>query len=133
MSRIPGIDWKKEYPPPKPFINAKPARRGLRSKIQKRVMLEKMSKGEKPFTLTDKQESKRIKNVVAFKSNQRKASISKNIPLIKEALEKNGNIRKEAATYLNVKYSWLHKWMSQTKHIVDWSKEYPSPHTNIKK
>lgn len=133
MSRIPGIDWKKEYPPPKPFVNAKPVCRKLRSKIQKRVMAEKKARGEKCFTLTEEQKTKRLKNALAAKSDQREASISKNIPLIKDALQESENIRSKAADYLNVKYSWLRKWMEKTKHIVDWPKEYPSPYTNIKK
>lgn len=133
MGRIPGIDWKKEYPPPKPFINAKPVCKKLRSKIQKRIMAEKKARGEQFFTLTEEQKAKRLKNALATKSKQREASISKNIPLIKEALENSDNIRAEAAAYLNVKYSWLHKWMAKTNHIVNWSKDYPSPYTNIKK
>lgn len=132
MSRIPDIDWSAEYPATKPFSTSKPVCRKLRSKIQKRVMAERMSKGEKPFKLNEEQKKRRLNNIVAAKRRQKQASFDKNIPRIKEALTKNNNIRKDAAAYLNERPSWLHKWMHKTKHIVDWSQKYPSPH-QIKK
>jgi len=133
MNRIPNIDWNKEYPPPKPFANAKPVCRELRSKIQKRVMAERMANGEVPFSkLTDEQRDRRRTNAMKAKSEQREAAIRKNVPIIRDALEKNNNIRAKAADYLNVKTSWLYKWMFKTKHVIDWSKEYPSPNSQAK-
>jgi hypothetical protein len=133
MSRISDIDWNKEYPPPKPFANAKPVCRKLRSKIQKKVMAERMANGERPFSkLTDDQRALRRKNAIKAKDKQRENSIRKNIPIIRDALEKNNNIRAKAADYLNVKSSWLYKWMIRTKHIINWSKEYPSPYSQVK-
>lgn len=133
MSRIPDTDWNKEYPPQKPFANAKPVCRKLRSKIQKKVMAERMANGETPFgKLTEDQRALRLKNAMKAKNEQKESSIRKNIPIIKNALEKNNNVRAKAANYLNVKSSWLYKWMIKTKHIVNWSKQYPSPYSEIK-
>ena len=133
MSRISDIDWNKEYPPPKPFANAKPVCRKLRSKIQKKVMAERMANGEVPFSkLTDEQRDRRRTNAIKAKSEQREAAIRKNIPIIRDALEKNNNIRAKAANYLNVKPSWLYKWMIKTKHVINWSKDHPSPYSQAK-
>ena len=129
MKMIQNTDWKKEYPPPKPFSNARPACKKLRSKIQKRIMAERKANGIGAFAhITKEQEAKRLKKLIATKHAQLQKSISKNIPLIKDALKNSNNIRRDAAKFLNVKNSWLQKWMIKTKHIIDWSKDYPSPY-----
>ncbi len=133
MRRIPNTDWNKEYPPPKPFSNARPVCKKLRSKIQKRIMAERKAKGIKAFGhLTKEQEEERLSKVIATKRAQLEKSISKNVPLIENALKNSNNIRRDAAKFLNVKSSWLHKWMVKTKHIINWQKDYPSPYCSSK-
>jgi hypothetical protein len=129
MSRFPEIDWNKDYPPPRPFANSKRASKEVYSKAAKISMKKRMDNGEVPFQLTDEQ---KLKLKESLKKNNKKLRekkekrLNKQIPLVKDALLKSGNARNKAADYLGWKVSYLSKVMRFTKHIVNWSTEYPN-------
>jgi len=130
MERFPEMDWNKQYPPPKPFENARRPDSKVLSEAAKKCMKKRMQNGETPFKLTPEQEKKRREGKARHIARQRKAKeerLNSKIPLIKEALEACDNQRNKAAEYLGWKVSYLSKTMSMTKHIVHWSKEYPNP------
>lgn len=130
MSRFPEINWNKEYPPPKPFKNARKPDPKVLSEALKKSMKKRMENGEVPFNLTPEQAEKRDIGRQKAYVRQRKAReerLNSQIPLIKEALEACGNKRAQAAEYLGWKVSYLSKIMRLTKHIVNWSNEYPNP------
>lgn len=131
MSRIPDIDWSKEYPPPKPFSNRKPltAKQILaRSKIQTKIMKDRAKKGIKPFShLTKADHRKRFENTQKTLKKRIELRVKEWVPKIKSALELNSNIRRHAAKSMGISTCCLNKWMRKTSHVVDWPKEYPSP------
>ena len=129
MERFPEMDWNKEYPPPKPFKNSRKPDPKVLSEAQKKCMKKRMQNGETPFKLTPKQEKKRQEGISRHLARQRKSReerLRSKIPLIKKALEACDNKRAKAAEYLGWKVSYLSKAMRMTKHIVNWSKEYPN-------
>ena len=129
MSRFPEIDWNKDYPPPKPFKNARKPDPKVISEALKKSMKKRMENGEVPFKLTPEQLKKRdIGRQKAYERQrkEREERLNSQIPLIKEALEACDNKRAKAAGRLGWKVSYLSKTMRLTKHIVDWSNEYPN-------
>ena len=132
MLRIPDVDWDKDYPPPKPFENVNrnltQEQRKAISERMKKVMKERMEKGENPFSHFSKEELSKIRaKAHATSSQRRQQTIKSNIPIIKEALLKNGNIRRRAALYLGKSEKWLKYWMDSSNDIVNWDKNYPCP------
>ena len=135
MERFPEMDWNKEYPPPKPFENSRKPDPKVLSEAQKKCMKKRMQDGETPFKLTPKQEKKRQEGISRHLARQRKSReerLRSKIPLIKNALEACDNKRAKAAEYLGWKVSYLSKAMRMTKHIVNWSKEYPNSYISKK-
>jgi len=129
MSRFPEVDWDQRYPPPKPFINARKPDPKVLSEALKKSMKIRMENGEKPFKLTPEQEEKRKINREKHNEKlraKRAIRLNKQIELIKDALSKNDNKRNKAAEYLGWKSSYLSKIMRLTKHLVNWSIEYPN-------
>jgi len=117
--------WNENYPIPKrvpPRVS-----REERSATQKRVMAERMANGLGFFQHTDEIEAKRLANLRAAKTKQRKEYLEGLVVKIKEALSKNNNIRVEAARSLNVKVCTFKSWLKKTNFLVDWQKHYPSP------
>ena len=93
-----------------------------------------MENGEVPFKLTPEQAKKRDNNrEKAYKRRrkEREERLKSQIPLVKEALEACDNKRNKAAEYLGWKVSYLSKFMRLSKHLVNWSKEFPN--SNISK
>lgn len=127
MAKFPKINWNKEYPPPKPFSTARKASREVRSKVQKEVMKKKMAEGFEPFPLSKIDDKKRRDKIKQTKCDGKQKRLNGLIPRIKGALDQNNNSRKGAAEHLGMKRSYLAKAMWQTKHIVDWLKDYPTP------
>ena len=131
MSRVKGIDWSKEYPCEK----NKPPRvpREQRSATQKRVMKERMAQGHVPFShLTEEQKQKKYEAMCAAFKNKREKFTNEFVPKAKEALSLNNNSRKLAADHLGMKRPLFSKWLNKTKHIVNWSKEYPNSYIKNK-
>ena len=131
MGRFPEMDWNKEYPTPKPFSNSKKPNREVMSKAGKKAMQKRMASGEKPFQLTKEQEAKRKANREKHNEKlraEREVRLKKQVKLVKEALSKNNNKRNKAADYLGWKINYLNKIMRITKHLVNWSTEYPNNH-----
>lgn len=132
MKRFPEIDWLKEYPPPKmtpPRLST-----AKRSELQKKAMAKRMAKGEVPFSnLTPEQESSRVSKLRKTKKAKQEERYDHWEPLIKNALDKCGNSRKEAAKMLGIKYSHIAKLMRKMKNRVNWAKEYPTPYSRIQK
>jgi len=129
MERFPEIDWNKDYPIPKPFANAKKASKKVCSAAAKKAMKKRMDNGHVPFDLTEEQEEKRKANKEKHNEKlraKREIRHNKQIELIKDALSKNDNKRNKSAEFLGWKLSYLSKIMRLTKHIVDWSNEYPN-------
>lgn len=134
MSRFPEVDWDKEYPKPNPFENARKPDPEVMSEAGKKAMKKRMDNGEVPFNLTPEQEKKRRESRLKHTILQRKAReerLKSQIPLVKEALEACDNKRNKAAEYLGWKVSYLSKFMRLSKHMVNWSQEYPN--SNIAK
>ena len=134
MSRFPEIDWDKEYPKPKPFENAKKPDPKVLSEALKKSMKKRMENGEVPFNLTPEQVKKRDNNrEKAYKRRrkEREERLKSQIPLVKEALAVCDNKRNKAAEFLGWKISYLAKFMRLSKHLVNWSKEFPN--SNIAK
>jgi hypothetical protein len=129
MSRFPEIDWNKTYPPPTPFSTARKPDPKVLSEALKKSMKTRMENGEKPFKLTPEQEEKRKINREKHNEKlreRREVRHRKQIELIKDALSKNDNKRNKAAKHLGWKLSYLSKVMRLTKHLVNWSAEYPN-------
>lgn len=129
MERFPEIDWNKDYPIPKPFSNAKKASKEVYSAAAKKSMKKRMENGHVPFNLTEEQEEKRKANREKHNEKlraKREIRLNKQIELIKDALSKNDNKRNKAAEFLGWKIAYLSKAMRLTKHIVNWSVEYPN-------
>ncbi len=125
MNRITGIDWDKEYPITRPAPPRVPTEQ--RSKTQKRVMRERMAKGEVPFgNLSKEQESRKRRNAKETFKRRREERLNNFIPLAKEALSKSNNLRGEAADIMGIKRSYFSKMLSQTRDRVDWDKEFPN-------
>lgn len=134
MSRFPEVNWDEEYPKPNPFENARKPDPKVMSEAQKKAMKKRMANGEIPFNLTPEQEKKRKEGKAKHIARQRKAReerLQSQVPLVKEALEACGNQRKKAAEHLGWKVSYLSKFMRLSKHMVNWSQEYPN--SNISK
>ena len=132
MSRIVGVDWKKDYPPPRLAPPRVPKEQ--RSATQKRVMQEMMANGHKPFSnLTEDQKAKRLKNMLAAKKKKTQKRLDYYVPKMKESLDACGNSRKLAAEHLGLKIAHFRKLIHETQHIVDWAKEYPTPYNKCKK
>ena len=132
MSRIVGVDWNKEYPTVKPS----PPRvsKEQRSATQKKVMQKMMANGHKPFSnLTEEQKSKRFNNMLEAKRKKTKKRLDYYIPKMKESLDACGNSRKLAAEYLGLKDAHFRKLIRETKHLVNWAREYPTPYSTCKK
>lgn len=134
MSRFPEIDWNEEYPPPKPFENARKPDPQVLSRATQKSMKKRMSNGFTPFALTPEQEKKRKagreKHCEKLRA-QREVRFQSQIKLIKEALRNNNNKRNKAAKSLGWKMSYLSKIMTKTRHLVDWKTEFPN--NNIRK
>lgn len=131
MERFPEMDWNKEYPTPKPFSNSKKPSREVMSKAGKKAMQKRMASGEKPFQLTKEQEAKRKANREKHNEKlraEREVRLKKQVKLVREALSKNDNKRNKAADFLGWKINYLNKIMRITKHLVNWSTEYPNNH-----
>jgi len=126
MAQFPKIDWKKDYPPPKPFSTAKPASREVRSQSQKKSMAKRMAEGFKPFQLSKEGEKKRIEKRTATARRKRQEYLNSMIPKIKKAFIANNNKRKASAESLGISTSCLCKIMRQTKDKVDWKREFPN-------
>ena len=134
MSRFPEVDWDKDYPKPNPFANARKPDPKVMSEAQKKSMKKRMANGEVPFNLTPEQEKRRRESRFKHTTLQRKAReerLKSQIPLVKEALEACDNKRNKAAEFLGWKVSYLAKFMRLSKHLVNWSKEFPN--SNIAK
>lgn len=132
MKRTRGLDWwNKEYPIEKripPRVS-----REERSATQKRVMSEMMAKGHVPFgNLTEEQKEKKIKNIRASKKKKTKKRLDYWKPRIIEALRECDNSRTEAAKYLQIKICHLRKLLRETKHEINWTKDFPTKHYNPK-
>lgn len=127
MAKFPKIDWNKEHPIPKPFSTAKKASFELRSKVQKEVMKKQIDRGFKPFPLSKEADKKRRDKINKTKRAKRDERLNNLIPKVKKALSENNNQRKAAAKSLGLKVSYLSKVMRQTKHIVNWKKDFPNP------
>jgi hypothetical protein len=129
MSRFPEIDWDKQYSAPKPFSTAKKPDPKVLSEALKKSMKERMENGEIPFKLTPEQVKKRdIGRQRAYERQrkEREERLKGQIELIKDALPKNDNKRNKTAEYLGWKSSYLSKVMRLTRHVVNWSTEYPN-------
>tara|TARA_B100002019_G_scaffold12262_1_gene9913 strand:+ start:7535 stop:8617 length:1083 start_codon:yes stop_codon:yes gene_type:complete len=127
MKRVSGVDWAKDFPPPKPIPPRVP--REQRSETQKRVMKKRQEAGYIPFAgLTEEQQKKKIRNNVATWAKRRESMLKEFIPKAKAALSKYNNSRSKAAKMLGMKPSLFSKRLNQTKDKVDWSTEYPNPH-----
>ena len=124
MKKFPEIDWALSYPvirrapPPIPTEQ--------RSLLSKKVMNERMTKGEKPFNLSVEDEAKRMANMKESMRIKREKRWDKKIPEVKDALDRTSNCRVKAAEYLNMNITALRKFLRQTKHLVNWSELYPS-------
>ncbi len=132
MKRTKGLDWwNKEFPikrSPPPRVS-KEERSATQSKVMKRMMNE----GYIPFgNLTEEQQEKKIKNIRIGKKKKTLRRFNYWIPKMKEALQKSSNKRTEAAKYLGIKTSHFRKLIQETKHMVNWSKKYPSPYNYIR-
>ena len=131
MKRTKGLDWwNKEYPllerNPPPRVS-----RERRSATQTIVMKRMMEQGHVPFgNLSEEQKQKRRKNQIKAKKKQTKDRLEFWIPKIKKALSECSNVRSDSAEYLSIKKSHLKKLMYETKHEVNWAKDYPSPYCN---
>lgn len=129
MSRFPEVNWAEQYPIPVPFSTAKRADKEVYSKSAKKSMKKRMDNGHVPFDLTPEQEEKRKVNREKHnvKLRQKRASrLNHQIKLVKKALTANNNIRNKAAKSLGWKVSYLSKVMRLTKHLVNWSAEFPN-------
>ena len=128
MTRIESLDWWNEnYPYTRPTPPILPTE--VRSQLQKNAMKVRMSNGEIPFSsLSSEQKQKRTDN--RLKAIKKSSSIYRKslIPIITEALKCNDNIRRKAASSLNVKEGTFRKWLRMTENYVNWTKDYPSPH-----
>ena len=120
--------WNENYPPQKPIPPRVSSEQ--RSETQKRVMQERKARGEKFFDKSFSGEQKRIKALQLAKKEEG-AKYKKNlIPVIKKALNENNNIRTLAAKSLNIKYDTFRAWLQRTRHLVNWSNDYPSAYNN---
>lgn len=129
MSRIVGVDWNEEYP----IVRLPPPRvsKEQRSATQKRVMAEKMKTGYIPFSnLTEEQKIKKSKNLKATWEKRRIKKLNEFIPLAKKALANCNNSRSKAANMIGIKKGLFSKMMAQTKHLVNWSKDFPNNYLN---
>lgn len=127
MAQFPKIDWKKDYPTPKPFSNSIPATRETRSKAQKKSMKRRIAEGYKPFDLSEEDKKKRVEKRVATAKKKRQEYLKSMIPKIKKAFLANNNKRKVSAQLLGISVSCLCKIMRQTQDVVDWKREFPNP------
>jgi DNA-binding protein Fis len=129
MRRITGVDWNKEYPIVRlapPIIPTE-----QRSAIQKKVMAKKMESGYIPFShLTEEQEAKKRLSIKETFRKKREKKLNEFIPLAKKALSECENSRSKAADMMGIKRSYFSKMMRQTKHIVNWSKDFPNNYLN---
>ena len=129
MSRITGVNWGEEYPITRPSPPRVPTEQ--RSATQKRVMNEKMESGYIPFSdLTEEQESRKRRNIKETFRKKREKRLNEFIPLAKKALSECDNSRSKAADMIGIKRSHFSKMMAQTKHVVNWSKDFPSNYLN---
>ena len=129
MSRITGVNWGEEYPITRPTPPRVPTKQ--RSATQRRVMNEKMEGGYIPFSdLTEEQESRKRRNIKETFRKKREKRLNEFIPLAKKALSECGNSRSKAADMIGIKRSHFSKMMAQTKHVVNWSKDFPSNYLN---
>ena len=139
FKKFPEIDWAKEYPPPPPhFCLVTPSKEELRRRSKKGWATMK-EKGVIPFGGREKSHNpetlkKRIASRKKTMDGRRNKKLLDLEPKIREALSANKNCRKSAAKYLNVKESYLAKYMHQIKKAmgINWSKEYPNRNSNIK-
>ena len=125
MEKFPEIDWANDYP----VIRSAPPRipTAQRSALTKDQMQKRMSAGFKPFDLSPESEAKRAANMKkAIKANKEKRW-QERIPKVKDALDRHSNCRVKAAEYLGMQPATLRKFIRTTKHLVNWSEEYPSP------
>ena len=132
MKKFPEIDWNKDYPPPKmtpPYV-AGPER----SATQKKVMKKRMANGEIPFsTLTPEQNELRLQKMRETKKKKTQKRFDYYIPKMKEGLEACDNSRKRAAEHIGIKEGHFRKLIRETKHIVNWTEEYPTPYNRAPK
>lgn len=134
MKRISGLEWWNEQYPIIERSSPPRVSKEERSATQKRVMKEMMEKGHKPFgNLTEEQQQKKINNIRKAKKNQAKKRIDYWLPKVKRALKESGNVRSDAAKMLKITPALLKKIMYQTKNIVNWQEEYPSPFYSLNK
>ena len=115
--------WNTNYPPPKPVPPRVSSHQ--RSETQKRVMQQRKIDGKKFFERDEKLEAKRLRNLKLAKAKERDLYRESLVPIIKKALEENGNSRAKAAESLNIKRGTFKAWMQRTKNWVDWGTEYP--------
>lgn len=127
MSKFPEVDWNKEYPPPRPFVNSTAPSFEVRSKAQKKSMKKRMAEGFKPFDLSPEQEATRVENIKACSKTKKEAYIEEMLPKVKDALTRHSNHRGKAAEDLGMTYDQFYKFTCKTKHLVNWAEEYPSP------
>jgi hypothetical protein len=123
--------WKESYPPQKPI----PPRvsSSQRSQTQKRVMQDLKSQGHVFFKKNKTCEAKRLKNLRATILKKQIDSQKLLIPKIRKALKSNDNNRTLAAQSLGVKIGTFRSWMDRSKHLVNWTKEYPTNYNRNEK
>jgi len=125
MERFPEIDWAKDYP----VIRGAPSPISpeARSALSKKSMGERMALGFKPFNLSPESEAKRTANMKKALKAKKEKRWQERIPKVKDALDRHSNCRVKAAEYLDMQPATLRKFLRTTKHLVNWSEEYPSP------
>lgn len=125
MEKFPEVNWAKDYPvirgapPPIPTEQ--------RSALAKKQMQKRMAAGFCPFNLSPESEAKRASNAKKTLKANKEKRWQERIPKIKDALDRHSNCRVKAAEYLGMQPANLKKFMRTTKHLVNWSEEYPSP------
>jgi len=127
MAKFPEVDWNKEYPPPRPFVNSTAPSFEVRSKAQKKSMKKRMAEGFKPFDLSPEQEATRVENIKACSKTKKEAYIEEMLPKVKDALSRHSNHRRKAAEDVGMTCDQFSKFLSKTKHLVNWAQDYPSP------
>ena len=90
-------------------------------------MKKRMTAGFCPFNLSPESEAKRAANMKKAIKAKKEKRWQERIPKIKDALDRHSNCRVKAAEYLGMQIATLRKFLRTTKHLVNWSEEYPSP------
>lgn len=129
FQKFPEIDWKKEYPPPRPRGPKNPH---AHSQTMRASMKRRMDNGEVPFSFKDpaKSEKKRLENMKKAKKSKREAQLDDMTPKIDEALKATQGSRRKAAKLLNISISAFSKMLKSTRDKINWSEKYPSKFAN---